>query len=587
MPGNTNIDWQRLQDLERAVAALTQRVSAIDNQPTPPTNPDNGPAQPTNLAVSGITSTAATITWLQSGTVTKTEIFRRLKGGAFTSTPLFSVTGQQASVSDMLAETEYEYGIVAVSGALKSAMSIIGFKTLAAPVNPNPDPGGPREVTVSPARIAAAIAAANAAINGSKDAAYNAALVSGLSVAVIADRGQTPVVRHVETGVSFSTNADGITVLQSSSFSTSVATTLASLKDLWVEFQHPSDPTDNICVPAGAASDSTAKYIIDRDWGTNIRIMRAASGYLLTLPKPAFDTQGGGGGGGGSPGTVDFLISEMVLPFDRPLQTPVIFGAGDGSSGVIQSITLTEAGTPGWDSTQYTPGTIFNNLLPWLVIYPGVNNYNDGSFLIEIWDCKADIFYLSEGVWRSMNGTAFGGQTYPVNDTQFALYTAGNGGAGVPVVNPVPRRVVTPGRYAYETRSGAEPTRIFAFHNGFGGGETVPANKLLDVKCAKTEFKARLVPSGVGNFNWQASFLQGQAGLDFYENPWQGHVASGQMSRFKRITDQEQTFAMTWFRPNAAMHIDAPRNPSLAPPSQYPAPESWLRANPPPGYVNA
>lgn len=585
MVGNTNIDWQRLQDLERLYKLLEQRVGAIDNLPEQPTDP-TVPSAPTNITVSGLTTTSATFSWSQQGVITRTEIYRRPKGGVFGQIPLFSVTGQQASVLDMLPNTEYDYGFVAVSGTKKSPMSIIPLKTLANPDNPNPDPGGPREISITQARIVAAIAAANAAADGSKDAAYNAALRSGLTKGVLADRGATPVVRHVET-LSLTSDADGVYISQAGTFVSSEATTIADVVDLWMELQNPSDKDDLIAIPAGPATDATAQYVIGRDWGAGSQVVRSAQ-FPLVLPKPAFDSQSGGGGGGGSPGTIDFLLSEMVLPHDYPMRQPQIFGVGNGASGVIQQIAHVPEGWPAWDNRTFPAGTVFNRFLPWIVGHSGVGDVNDGSCLLEIWDIWAEIH--DGTAWRVMNGQEFGGQGYPHSDPNFALYTSGNGGAGIPVVDPVAWRTITPGRRAFEVRDPTGQNRLLGFHNSVGGGEAVPASRswlLNTFKSYKVEFKARWVPSGQGTFNWEATHFMMQAGLDPFPTPAiTGLVAAGNMSRMKRVTDQPQTFAMTFVRPIASMNIDAPTNPGVANPSVYPPPESWLRANPPPRYTN-
>lgn len=539
--------------IKQALADLLALLPVID-APTAVT-------APTSVTVSAVDDDSAHVTIVQAGTVDAWEVFvRQYPLGSYPVSTAYVIDGGDTPEIDVVLapSTQYQVGARAVVDGVRSVM--IGSAPF---TTTTPGVSVPRVVYLTLGILSAARSAALGATDGTRDLTFTTYIVvtglggpSGIK-AVITD-GLGGTILHEET-VTLTYDAEGIYVPVSSTFIDSVATAMASEPDLWFELRHASDATKVLACPAGPATDPTALYVIGADWDDDEQVVRTLP-YAFLMPEQAFDSPV-------SSGVVQDLIDDMVLPFDFPLASPHPFGNGDGSSGVIQSTRATLGGQPAWDSgTYYTPGTTFGRLLPWIAIHPFVGHDNLPAW-IEIWDMDAQIFLTSQGYWRRLSGNHFGVGHYPFNDWQTALYGLG---ASSVAKNPADRAQFTAGRWAFKWEN---VTLNAAMHNGYGGGERILPANVLDIKCLHTSFWARLINPSAG------CKLGGQAAIDLYNDPEQGRIAAGQMSRIKRLTATAQKFTFTWFKPNAAMHIDASRDGS-----QLQADQTWLAAHPPIGY---
>ncbi len=155
-------------------------------------NPDPEPcAAPTNLAVSAITQTSATVSW--TGTATSYEI--KLNGGTAET-----VTATTKTYTDLTAETAYTVEVRAVCAESQSAWVSVPFTTL------------PSEVVVTPPTVETA-AATNvtheaATLNGSVTAGTETVTAQGFEYQA---QGATEWISVTVTGATLTTTLSGLT----------------------------------------------------------------------------------------------------------------------------------------------------------------------------------------------------------------------------------------------------------------------------------------------------------------------------------------------------------------------------------------
>lgn len=268
------------------------------------------------------------------------------------------------------------------------------------------------------------------------------------------------------------------------------------------------------------------------------------------------------------------ILQDMSDPWELPRQPGGPFGSGSGAHGVILQANLSTPGEASYSNAYawILSTSRWRRALPWIACFPGPNFYNNGTWLVEMWNYNAQVFLNSANQWVKFNGA-------PTSDFRLANYN--NGGETARYFRNDTNRYAfdMPDLYTYTVHNNT------LFQDWPIGIET-------DFVSQHNYFDFRLVPRTIGG----AVDLAGtnfcvQCGSDWYPltdagdlDPaiYAGFTVGFMMSTGRRPTLTERRLHATHVRPLAGVQEERPwLNDSLA--AIWPQSEAWLYAHPPLG----